>query len=135
VDRSGPSPGLARRPREGLLSGPPAVGPYSPLVRAGRWLICSGQIGTVAGALVDGGVQAQARQALANLETLLATEGASFADVVKTTVFLAHISDYGAVNDVYGAAFGAHRPARSAVAVAALPLGALVEIEVWARLS
>lgn len=108
------------------------IGPYSPIVRAGDWLVCSGQVGAVDGALVDGGVQAQAQQAIANIEALLEGEGWALGDVVKTTVFLTHISDYAAVNEVYAAAFGDHRPARSALAVAALPLGALVEIEAWA---
>jgi len=110
------------------------IGPYTPVVRAGEWLICSGQLGLRDGVLVDGGVQAQARQAVANIAALLEGEGASLADVVKTTVFLAHISDFGLVNDVYADAFGGHRPARSAIAVAALPMGGLVEIEAWARL-
>jgi 2-iminobutanoate/2-iminopropanoate deaminase len=108
------------------------VGPYRPIVRAGDWLIASGQVGIASGALVDGGVQAQARQAIANLSALFESEGASLNDVVKTTVFLAHISDYALVNETYVEAFGDHRPARSAVAVAALPIGALVEIEAWA---
>ena len=110
------------------------IGPYTPVVRAGEWLICSGQLGLRDGVLVDGGVQAQARQAVANIAALLEGEGASLADVVKTTVFLAHISDFGLVNDVYADAFAGHRPARSAIAVAALPMGGLVEIEAWARL-
>ena len=109
------------------------IGPYSPVVRAGEWLICAGQLGLRDGANVDGGVQAQARQAIANLGALLESEGASLADVVKTTVFLAHISDFAAVNDVYAEGFGETRPARSAFAVAALPMGGLVEIEAWAR--
>ncbi len=109
------------------------VGPYTPVVRAGDWLVCSGQIGIADGALVDGGLEAQTVQALANLESLLHGEGASLADVVKTTVFLTDMGDYAAMNAVYMAAFGDHRPARSAVAVAGLPLGALVEIEAWAR--
>ncbi len=109
------------------------VGPYTPIVRAGEWLVCSGQLGLKDGALIDGGVQAQARQAIANLRALLESEGAALTDVVKTTVFLAHISDYPLVNDVYAEEFGDHRPARSAVAVAALPLGGLVEVEAWAR--
>jgi 2-iminobutanoate/2-iminopropanoate deaminase len=71
-------------------------------------------------------------QALANAEILLESQGASLNDVVKTTVFLADIADFPAMNDAYTAAFGTHRPARSAFAVAALPLGAAVEIEVWA---
>lgn len=111
----------------------PPVGPYSPVVRAGEWLVCSGQIGLREGALAGGGVREQARQALANVRHLLEGEGASMGDVVKTTVFLAHMGDYGPFNEVYAEAFGDHRPARSAVAVSGLPLGALVEIEVWAR--
>ena len=109
------------------------IGPYTPIVRSGDWLVCSGQLGLKDGALVDGGVQAQARQAIANLAALLESEGASLADVVKTTVFLAHISDFALVNEVYAEGFGDHRPARSAIAVAALPMGGLVEIEAWAR--
>jgi 2-iminobutanoate/2-iminopropanoate deaminase len=115
-----------------MMSSKP-VGPYTPVVRAGEWLICSGQIGLLDGALVAGGVQAQTRQALANLAVLLAENGASLRDVVKTTVFLTDMGDYGPVNEVYVAAFEDHRPARSAVAVAGLPLGALVEVEAWAR--
>jgi len=108
------------------------VGPYTPLVRAGDWLVSSGQIALVNGSLVDGGTAVQVRQAVANLTELLAAEGAKLTDVVKTTVFLRHISDYAAMNEAYKEAFGDHRPARSAVAVAALPLDALVEIEAWA---
>jgi 2-iminobutanoate/2-iminopropanoate deaminase len=109
------------------------IGPYTPIVRAGEWLVCSGQLGLRDGSLVDGGVRDQTRQAIANLAALLAGEGASLADVVKTTVFLAHISDFALVNEVYVEGFGDHRPARSAIAVAALPMGGLVEIEAWAR--
>ncbi|GAC1594978.1 MAG: RidA family protein [Acidimicrobiales bacterium] len=108
------------------------IGPYTPVVRAGDWLVCSGQLGLKDGALVDGGVVAQARQAVANVASLLEGQGASLANVVKTTVFLAHISDFAAVNEVYAEGFGDHRPARSAIAVAALPAGGLVEIEAWA---
>jgi 2-iminobutanoate/2-iminopropanoate deaminase len=111
------------------------IGPYTPIVRAGEWLVCSGQLGLRDGALVDGGVRDQTRQAIANLAALLAGEGASLADVVKTTVFLAHISDFALVNEVYVEGFGDHRPARSAIAVAALPMGGLVEIEAWARVA
>lgn len=111
------------------------VGPYTPLVRAGEWLVASGQLALVNGSLLDGGITLQVRQAVANLAELLATEGASLTDVAKTTVFLRHISDYSAMNEAYVEAFGDHRPARSAVAVAALPLDALVEIEAWAYIS
>jgi 2-iminobutanoate/2-iminopropanoate deaminase len=112
---------------------PKPVGPYSPIVRAGEWLICSGQLGLRDGALVEGGVTAQAAQALANLASLLATAGAGLDAVVKTTVFLTDMADFAEVNKVYMAAFGDHRPARSAFAVAGLPLGGLIEIEAWAR--
>jgi 2-iminobutanoate/2-iminopropanoate deaminase len=112
---------------------PRPVGPYTPVVRAGEWLVCSGQVALRDGALVDGGVGEQVTQCVANLATLLAGQGASLDDVVKTTVFLTDIADYPAMNDAYVAAFGGHRPARSAFAVAGLPLGALVEIEAWAH--
>ena len=112
--------------------GPAPVGPYTPVVRAGDWLVCSGQVALRDGALVDGGVAEQVAQCIANVATLLAGQGASLEDVVKTTVFLADIADYAAMNDSYVAAFGGHRPARSAFAVAGLPLGALVEVEAWA---
>jgi 2-iminobutanoate/2-iminopropanoate deaminase len=108
------------------------VGPYTPIVRAGDWLVVSGQVGLAGGVLVEGGIEAEVPQALANLVTVLGTEGASLADVVKTTVFLRHIADYPVMNDLYLEAFGDHRPARATVAVAGLPLGALVEIEAWA---
>ena len=109
------------------------VGPYSPIVRTGSWLICSGQVGLRDGAVVDGGVREQTVQALANLRLLLEGEGASLSDVVKTTVFLTDMGDFAAMNEEYAAAFGDHRPARSTIGVAALPLGAVVEVEVWAR--
>lgn len=108
------------------------VGPYTPIVRAGDWLVCSGQIGIVDGAIVAGGLDAEMRQVMANLSALLESEGASLQAVTKTTVFLTDMADYGAVNDVYAELFGDHRPARSAIAVSGLPLGALVEVEAWA---
>lgn len=108
------------------------VGPYTPLVRAGGWLVASGQLGLVDGALAPGAAPAQLRQAIANLERLLGAAGASLGDVVKTTVFLTDMADYAEMNEAYTAAFGDHRPARSAVAVAGLPLGAAIEIEAWA---
>ena len=108
------------------------VGPYSPIVAAGPWLVCSGQLGLKDGAIVPGGVTEQTRQALANVRALLEAEGASLAAVVKTTVFLLDMADFAAMNEVYAEAFASHRPARSTVAVVALPLGAAVEIEAWA---
>ncbi len=92
----------------------------------------SGQLGLVDGALVHGGIQAEVTQALVNMAGLLEGEGAALASVVKTTVFLRHISDYALMNEAYVEAFGDHRPARAAVAVAELPLDAKVEIEAWA---
>jgi 2-iminobutanoate/2-iminopropanoate deaminase len=108
------------------------VGPYTPVVRAGDWLVVSGQVGIVDGKLVSGGLEGQLRQALANLAGLLEGEGAALTDVKKTTVFLQHMSDYARMNEIYTGFFGDHRPARSAFAVAELPLGALVEVEAWA---
>lgn len=115
------------------MSGPAPVGPYSPVVRAGAWLVCSGQIGLADGAVVAGGVRAETAQAMANLAALLEGEGATLADVVKTTVFLTDMADFAAMNEVYAEAFAGHRPARSTIGVAALPLGAVVEVEAWAR--
>jgi 2-iminobutanoate/2-iminopropanoate deaminase len=106
--------------------------PYTPVVRAGPWLIVSGQVGLREGALVPGGLRAEAEQALANLAALLAGKGSAMADVAKTTVFLTDIADFAAMNEVYASAFGDRFPARSAVAVAALPLGACFEVEAWA---
>jgi 2-iminobutanoate/2-iminopropanoate deaminase len=114
-----------------MSTNPAPVGPYTPVVRAGDWLICSGQLGLKDGQLVEG-VGQQVTQAVANIQTLLTGQGSSLASVAKTTVFLADIGDYQLMNDAYIAAFGDHRPARSAFAVAALPLGASVEIEAWA---
>jgi len=118
----------------------PAVGPYSPVQRAGEWVVTSGQIGTILGddgapKLVEGGTIAEFRQAMANLVDVLASEGASLTDVKKTTLFLSSIDDFAAVNEVWVELFGDHRPTRSAVAVAALPLAAHVEIEAWAYAS
>ncbi len=109
------------------------VGPYTPIVRAGDWLVVSGQVGAVEGKLVDGGMRGQLEQVLTNLSTLLESEGASLQDVVKCTVFLRDMADFAAMNEIYSARFGDHRPARSAIAVVDLPLGALVEIEAWAH--
>ena len=114
------------------------IGPYTPVVRAGPWLITSGQLGLVPGSpgdpptLVDGGAADQLTQALANAGALLADHDASLGDVVKTTVFVTDVGGYAAVNQAYVAFFGDHRPARSVVGVAGLTMGAAVEVEVWA---
>jgi 2-iminobutanoate/2-iminopropanoate deaminase len=114
----------------------PAVGPYSPVRRAGDWVITSGQVGLAPGgeppALAEGGTVGQLRQALANLTDVLAAEGATLADVVKTTLFLVDMSEFAAVNEVWIEVFAEPRPTRSAVAVVALPVGARVEVEAWA---
>ena len=112
------------------MSGPAL--PYTAVVRAGPWLIVSGQVGLRDGSLVPGGVGPEAEQALANLAARLADNGAGLADIAKTTVFMTDIADFAAINEIYAQAFGDHRPARSAVAVAALPMGASFEVEAWA---
>jgi 2-iminobutanoate/2-iminopropanoate deaminase len=115
----------------------PAVGPYSPVRRVGDWVITSGQVGITddgkgGSALVPGGTVAELRQALQNVAEVLAIEGATLPDVVKTTLYLVDIGDFAAVNEVWVECFTENRPARSAVAVAALPIGARVEVEAWA---
>lgn len=109
------------------------VGPYTPVMRVGDWVVCSGQIALRDGELVGSSVGDQVTQALSNMAGLLESQGASLSDVVKTTVFLTDMADYAEMNEAYVAAFGDHRPTRSAIAVAALPLGARVEIEAWAN--
>jgi 2-iminobutanoate/2-iminopropanoate deaminase len=114
-------------------SAPPVAGPYSPAVRAGDWVVLAGQIGVdpATGALPSGGVEAQTRQVLANIEAVLADCGATWADVAKVAIFLTDLGNFAAVNALYGAALGGHRPARTTIGVAALPAGAEVEIECW----
>lgn len=109
---------------------PAAVGPYSQAIRAGGLVFAAGQVGVdpERKELVDG-VAAQAERAIANVEAILAAAGSGLDRVVKTTIFLTDIGDFQAVNEVYGRAFTQPYPARSTVAVEALPLGALVEIE------
>ncbi len=116
---------------------PAAIGPYSQAIRTDDLLFCSGQLGLdpATGDLVAGDVAAQAGQALRNLSAVLAMAGLTFADVVKTTIFLADIADFATVNGVYGSFVTDPPPARSTVAVAALPKGGLVEIEAIARLA
>ncbi len=118
-------------------SAPPVAGPYSPAVRAGEWLVLAGQLGLdpASGALVAGGPEAEARQALANVAAILADGGAAWADVAKVTIYLTDLTVFPLVNACYEEAIGAHRPARTTIGVAALPLGATVEVECWARAS
>jgi 2-iminobutanoate/2-iminopropanoate deaminase len=115
----------------------PAVGPYAPVRRVGDWVITSGQVGLAtdasgAAALAPGGTVAQLHQALANVASVLGEEGAALADVVKTTLYLVDMAEFAAVNEVWVTYFAENRPTRSAVAVAALPIGARVEVEAWA---
>ena len=117
-------------------SAPKAVGTYSPAVRAGDWLVLSGQLGLdpTSGMLVDGGAEGQARQVLANIAAVLNDCEATLSDVAKATMFLVDLGDFPAVNAAYAETFGDHKPARSTFQVTALPAGASVEIEVWAYL-
>ncbi len=110
---------------------PAAIGPYSQAVRAGEWIFASGQIplDPLTGQIVQGDVAAQSERVLKNLEAVLAAAGAGFVDVVKTTVYLVDLTHFAAVNDVYGRWFEAPYPARATVQVAALPRGALIEID------
>lgn len=115
---------------------PGAIGPYSQAVSSGGFLYTSGQVGLdpQTGQLVSGGFEAQARRVIANLEAVLASAGLAFADVVKATIYVTDLASFSLLNRIYGEALGDHRPARSTVQVAALPLGALVEIDLVARL-
>ena len=109
---------------------PPVAGPYSPAVRAGDFVVLAGQVALGPdGALVDGGVEAETRQVLANIEAVLADCGVGWAHVVRTGIFLTDLGNFATVNALYEGAIGPHRPARSTVGVAALPAGAAVEIE------
>jgi 2-iminobutanoate/2-iminopropanoate deaminase len=110
---------------------PAAVGPYSQAIRSGDLVYTAGQLGLdpATGKLVAGGIQAQTRQALRNVQAILAASGSGMAHVIKTTVFLQDIADFRDMNEVYATFFPDAPPARSAVQVAALPLGGLVEIE------
>ena len=114
---------------------PRAIGPYSQGISVDGLLFCSGQLGLdpATGELVEGGVAAQADRALRNLAAVLDAAGMTLADVVKTTIFLASIDDFAEVNEVYARHMAYPPPARSTFAVAALPKGALVEIEAIAR--
>ncbi len=122
--------------RQAISTGgaPGAIGPYSQAIQSGDMLFCSGQLGLdpATGELADG-VEAQAERALRNLQSVLDAGGLSFDDVVKTTIFLADIADFAAVNEVYARFMPDPPPARSTVQVAALPKSGRVEIEAIAR--
>ena len=113
----------------------PAVGPYNHAVRVGDLLFCSGQIplDPASGTLVAGDIKAQAERVLENIKVILEDQKLTFANVVKSTVFLTSMADFAGMNEVYARYFIADFPARSTVQVAALPKGAIVEIEVIAH--
>jgi 2-iminobutanoate/2-iminopropanoate deaminase len=113
---------------------PKAIGPYSQAISANGFLFTAGQVALdpATGELVTGGIAEQTTRALENLRAVLKAAGSGLDQVVKTTVFLVDMADFSEMNEVYGRVFGAHRPARSTVAVAALPKGARVEIDVIA---
>jgi 2-iminobutanoate/2-iminopropanoate deaminase len=115
---------------------PAAIGPYSQAISAGGFLFTSGQVALdpATGEIVEGGFDAQARQVMKNLRQVLASAGCTFDDVVKATIYVADLADFPRLNELYGEAMGDHRPARSTVQVAGLPKGALVEIDLVARL-
>jgi 2-iminobutanoate/2-iminopropanoate deaminase len=116
---------------------PAAIGPYSQAIVVDGWVFCSGQIplDPDTGALLEGDVAAQTELVLKNLARVLEAAGSSLDRVVKTTVFLSDMNDFGAMNEVYARHFGGHRPARAAVQAAALPRSCDVEIECVARVT
>jgi 2-iminobutanoate/2-iminopropanoate deaminase len=117
-------------------SAPRAIGPYSQSVEVDGWLYTSGQVALdpASGEMAAGGFEAQARQVLENLRHVLASAGCTFQNVVKATVYVIDLADFPKLNTLYSEAMGDHRPARSTVQVAALPRGALVEIDLVAKI-
>lgn len=115
---------------------PAAIGPYSQSVSVDGRLYTSGQIALdpATGEIVQGGFEAQARQVLENLRHVLASAGCGFGDVIKSTVYVVDMADFPVLNELYGAAMGDHRPARTTVEVSGLPKGVLVEIDLVARI-
>ena len=115
---------------------PAAIGPYSQAVSHNGILYTSGQIGLdpESGEMVSGGFEAQAKQVLANLRAVLASAGCTFSDVLKATIYVTDLSHFALLNQLYGEAVGDHRPARSTIQAMALPKGALVEIDLVARI-
>lgn len=111
----------------------PPQRPYTPVVRSGDWLIVSGQIGLDQGQLVEGGLEPELRQVFVNLRTVLASEGAALADVVRTTIYTVDSADAAKMNELYVEELGGHLPARSAVTVSALPRNARLMIDAMAR--
>lgn len=115
---------------------PAAIGPYSQAVSVDGWLFTSGQIALdpATGEMEAGGFETEARRVLSNLEAVLASAGCTFSDVTKATVYVTDLAEFPKLNALYGEAMGNHRPARATVQVAALPKGALVEIDLIARI-
>jgi len=116
---------------------PAAIGPYSQAIFVDGWVFCSGQIplDPATGALVEGDITAETQRVMANLEAVLQAAGATFSDVVRTTIYLTDLANFGEVNKIYGGYFGkGPAPARATVQVAALPKGARVEIDAIARI-
>lgn len=114
---------------------PAAVGPYSQAIDCGDFVFCSGQIPLVpeTGLMVEGGIEEQARQMFSNIKAVLNAAGLGFENVIKTTVFMTDLSQFGTFNGIYAEYFPGNPPARSCVEVSALPKGALVECEVIAK--
>ena len=114
---------------------PAAIGPYSQALRVDRTLYCSGQVALdpKTGALVAGGIEAETKQVLANLDAVLTAGGSSWAHVIKTTIYLTDLGDFATVNRLYGERVTAPPPARATVQVSALPKGAVVEIDAIAH--
>jgi 2-iminobutanoate/2-iminopropanoate deaminase len=127
---------MAAKEAVSTSNAPAAVGPYSQAVKSGDLLFLSGQIplDPATKTLVSGDIVAQARQVMSNLSAVLGAAGATFEDVLKTTIYLVDLNDFARVNEVYGSFFSSSPPARATVGVSALPLGARVEIEAIARL-
>lgn len=129
-------PAAKKTPKKAAAKKPAAkaaapVGPYTPVVRAGDWVIVSGQLGLKDG-VMQKGVSAQTAQAVVNLKARLAEAGVTINDVKKTMCFLTDMDTFATFNEAYVAGFGKSRPARSTIGVAALPMGGQVEIEAWA---
>lgn len=110
---------------------PAAIGPYSQAIRVDKFIFYSGQIplDPSSGTLVDGGIESQTRQVLANMRAMLHASGCDFSDVIKSTIYLTDLADFAIVNEIYGECFAEMPPARACVQVAALPKGAMIEIE------
>ena len=121
-----------KKPVKKVAKSAAPLGPYTPVVRAGDWVIVSGQLGVVDGKIVTGGVAAQTAQAIVNLKSQLASAGVTINDVKKTLCFLTDMDTFGTFNTAYVEGFVTSRPARSTIGVASLPFGGAVEIEAWA---